>query len=133
MVVCNNGKNVEESTVRGQQQTKLRRFGLLLGAILPALLAVCMAAWLAACTAERTTGLAPEANPAAMLEGQAVAGSGQQAEEEAGDVGASQQSDQVADLPEQDNACLNCHSDKQRLIETAAPEQEVHEESSGEG
>jgi cytochrome c5 len=29
--------------------------------------------------------------------------------------------------------CLDCHTDKDRLIDTAAPEEEVVEESSGEG
>ncbi len=29
--------------------------------------------------------------------------------------------------------CLNCHTDKQRLIDTAKPEEEVVSESSGEG
>jgi len=35
------------------------------------------------------------------------------------------------DVPEDE--CLNCHSDKQRLIDTAKPEEEVVSESSGEG
>jgi len=37
----------------------------------------------------------------------------------------------AADIPE--DHCLNCHTDKDRLIDTAAPEEEVVEESSGEG
>lgn len=35
------------------------------------------------------------------------------------------------DIP--DDECLNCHMDKQRLIDTAKPEEEVVSESSGEG
>jgi hypothetical protein len=35
------------------------------------------------------------------------------------------------DIPEDE--CLNCHSDKQSLIDNAKPEEEVASESSGEG
>lgn len=35
------------------------------------------------------------------------------------------------DIPEDE--CLNCHTDKQSLIDTAKPEEEVVSESSGEG
>jgi predicted nucleic acid binding AN1-type Zn finger protein len=39
---------------------------------------------------------------------------------------------QAAD-PTENNECLNCHSDKDRLIETAAPEAPVETESRGVG
>lgn len=42
-------------------------------------------------------------------------------------------SDDVAAAPQQVEACLNCHSDKEQLIATAAPVVEVAEESEGEG
>ena len=34
---------------------------------------------------------------------------------------------------EEEDHCLDCHTDKDRLIDTAAPEEEVVHESSGEG
>lgn len=42
-------------------------------------------------------------------------------------------SDDFAASPEQIDVCLNCHSDKEQLIATAAPKVEVVEESEGEG
>lgn len=41
--------------------------------------------------------------------------------------------EEIAGAEEPDNACLNCHSDKEQLIATADPEEEVVEESEGEG
>lgn len=37
------------------------------------------------------------------------------------------------EIPEEPNACLNCHSDKQHLIDTAKPEEEVVSENEGAG
>lgn len=39
----------------------------------------------------------------------------------------------VNEAEEEVDACLDCHSDKERLIATADPEEEVVEESEGEG
>jgi hypothetical protein len=38
-----------------------------------------------------------------------------------------------AEEPIENNECLNCHSDKDRLIETAAPEEPAEVESKGVG
>ncbi|MCB2179842.1 hypothetical protein KQH54_01825 [bacterium] len=37
------------------------------------------------------------------------------------------------ETPEEVNECLNCHSDKQALIDTAKPEEEVVSENEGAG
>jgi hypothetical protein len=39
----------------------------------------------------------------------------------------------ISQTPAEPNECLNCHADKQRLIDTAKPEEVVESESSGVG
>lgn len=39
----------------------------------------------------------------------------------------------LTDVPEEPNPCLDCHQDKQMLIDTGAPEEVVVIESKGEG
>lgn len=41
--------------------------------------------------------------------------------------------EEVIDADEESDACLDCHSDKEQLIATADPDEEVVEESEGEG
>lgn len=41
--------------------------------------------------------------------------------------------EEIAGAEEDSDACLDCHSDKEQLIATADPEEEVVEESEGEG
>ena len=53
-------------------------------------------------------------------------------EEEAEEVAPAPKSDAIVDAVEPDH-CLECHTDKERLIETAKPEEVVVSESEGAG
>lgn len=110
-------------------QTLKKHFALvvLLGAVMALLLAACSTETPAVTDGGEETALAL---PESALE---VAVSGAAEEGSQTDDDETTAPDDVADSPEQVNACLNCHSDKEQLIATAAPEVEVAEEDEGEG
>lgn len=113
----------------GMQQVKMQW--------LPAIIvAGLMVMLLVACAAEAPpldTGVESNALALAQSEGTGAVLQTQTSEDAEEGQEEPEQSDDVAAAPEQLNACLNCHSDKEQLIATAAPEQEVIEESEGEG
>lgn len=122
--------------MRTQHLLKHRHLTILLAA---ALFAV-MVALLAGCGAGDEASLVPGdavdstgGEPAADLQTRAVAMTDSNAEAADEDAGADPPDEPVAAAPDQANACLNCHSDKEQLIATAGPVLELEAESEGEG
>jgi negative regulator of sigma E activity len=105
--------------------------------LLTAVLCAVMVVLLAACSANDAPPSDVSAGDIAAVELAAsdipLSGDAQTNEADDEDANDEQASDQVAAAPQQLNACLNCHSDKEQLIATAAPEQEMEAESEGEG
>ena len=102
------------------------------------LLVTVMALLLAACATDtpvmemvddETTGLYRDSDEAGGAQaGDVAAGAASVDDEEQ-----PEQSDDVAVGPDEVNVCLDCHSDKEQLIANASQEEEVVEESEGEG
>lgn len=126
--------------MRTQHLLKHRHRTILLAA---ALFAV-MVALLAGCGTGDEASLVPGdavdstgGEPAADLQTAAPAttvSDAEAADEDPGEDASEELPDEpVAAAPDQANACLNCHSDKEQLIATAGPVLELEAESEGEG
>ena len=72
----------------------------------------------------------PETAPSATPE-EVAAEEGSTGEEE--EVVEEETTPEDAEPVAEDDQCINCHTDKQALIDTAKPEEEVESENEGEG
>jgi nitrate reductase cytochrome c-type subunit len=117
----------EESPLRTQTLKKHFALLVLLGAVMALLLAACSTETPAMTDGSEETALTIQDTALEI----AVLGAAEEGSQTDDDETTAP--DDVADSPEQVNACLNCHSDKEQLIATAAPEVEVTEEDEGEG